>query len=92
MDLTDDSAVAEFVGLDVVMIEGTEENIKITHPGDLTARHPNKPGQEFRTGQGFDVHRFDNSKSIKKNFIILGGIKIENSKQLYFQLIAKYRS
>tara|TARA_B100000212_G_C27175430_1_gene447980 strand:- start:175 stop:699 length:525 start_codon:yes stop_codon:yes gene_type:complete len=31
-----------------------------------------------KIGNGFDVHRFDNSKSSKNNFIKLGGIKIKN--------------
>ena len=32
---TDDAALLERLGLDVVVVESTPENIKVTHPGDL---------------------------------------------------------
>ena len=35
-----------------------------------------------KIGNGFDIHRFDNSRISENNFILLGGIKIKNSKKL----------
>ncbi len=34
-DFTDDSSVAESAGVQIRVVEGNPENIKITHPGDL---------------------------------------------------------
>lgn len=56
--LTDDSAVAERAGLDVALIEGEEDNLKITTPADLEAAQRKMATGESRTGFGFDVHRF----------------------------------
>ncbi len=57
-ELTDDAAVAEMAGLEVKMVDGNENNIKITTTSDLDrARKSDRP-TEFRTGFGFDVHRF----------------------------------
>ncbi|MBK8908938.1 MAG: bifunctional 2-C-methyl-D-erythritol 4-phosphate cytidylyltransferase/2-C-methyl-D-erythritol 2,4-cyclodiphosphate synthase [Rhodospirillales bacterium] len=58
-DLTDDAAVAAQAGLDVALVEGDEENVKITTREDLQrAEHWCAQGGETRTGFGFDVHRF----------------------------------
>jgi 2-C-methyl-D-erythritol 4-phosphate cytidylyltransferase/2-C-methyl-D-erythritol 2,4-cyclodiphosphate synthase len=56
---TDDVEVATTAGIDVVMIDGDENNIKITDTGDMAraARILSRCG-EARTGTGFDVHRF----------------------------------
>jgi len=57
--LTDDASLAERLGLDVALVEGSEDNVKITTEADLNranARFP-VPG-DYRTGTGFDVHRF----------------------------------
>ncbi len=59
--LTDDAAVAENAGLDVVLIEGSEENFKITTEQDFQRAESmlaSGDGGETRTGAGFDVHRF----------------------------------
>ncbi|MGH6897731.1 MAG: bifunctional 2-C-methyl-D-erythritol 4-phosphate cytidylyltransferase/2-C-methyl-D-erythritol 2,4-cyclodiphosphate synthase [Geminicoccaceae bacterium] len=56
--VTDDAALAEAAGLGVALVEGDEDNMKITEPPDLARAerllaafgHP-------RTGLGFDVHR-----------------------------------
>ena len=55
--------VARAAGMDVAIVLGDEENIKITGPDDF-ARAARALGQEagqqmdIRTGNGFDVHRF----------------------------------
>jgi 2-C-methyl-D-erythritol 4-phosphate cytidylyltransferase/2-C-methyl-D-erythritol 2,4-cyclodiphosphate synthase len=58
-ELTDDAAVAEAAGLAVALVEGTEENFKVTTEADLRrARQLLSPAVDIRTGNGFDVHRF----------------------------------
>ncbi len=58
-DLTDDAAVAEWAGLAVTLVEGSEANRKLTTAEDLTmARNSVPASPDVRTGQGFDVHRF----------------------------------
>ncbi|MBX3497186.1 MAG: bifunctional 2-C-methyl-D-erythritol 4-phosphate cytidylyltransferase/2-C-methyl-D-erythritol 2,4-cyclodiphosphate synthase [Parvibaculum sp.] len=56
---TDDVEVATAAGVDVAMIEGDEDNIKITDAADLMrAARLLARGGEARTGTGFDVHKF----------------------------------
>ncbi len=68
---TDDAAVAEFAGLAVKVVAGAEENFKITSPEDMSRAEAvlrsGEPaaGREFRTGLGFDVHRFGGSGPMK---------------------------
>lgn len=58
-DLTDDAAVAEWAGLAVRLVEGSEANRKLTTAEDLAMAHNASSGiGDVRTGQGFDVHRF----------------------------------
>lgn len=63
--LTDDAAVAEQAGLSVRLVPGDERNFKITTEADLiraeamlTDSPQSAPVWEFRTGMGYDVHRF----------------------------------
>ncbi|MEM9788485.1 MAG: bifunctional 2-C-methyl-D-erythritol 4-phosphate cytidylyltransferase/2-C-methyl-D-erythritol 2,4-cyclodiphosphate synthase [Pseudomonadota bacterium] len=58
-DATDDVAVARAAGLDVAIVPGDEDNIKITTPEDF-ARAERLMGQQMdiRCGNGYDVHRF----------------------------------
>ncbi|MEL6375412.1 MAG: bifunctional 2-C-methyl-D-erythritol 4-phosphate cytidylyltransferase/2-C-methyl-D-erythritol 2,4-cyclodiphosphate synthase [Pseudomonadota bacterium] len=67
---TDDAAVAEWDGLDVVVVEGAAGNIKLTSAQDMAiARRAFVPAaagvvgsqeqaMEYRSGTGFDVHAF----------------------------------
>lgn len=59
-DAPDDVAVARAAGLDVRIVEGEEENLKITLPADFArAERLLKDAQmDIRLGNGFDVHRF----------------------------------
>jgi 2-C-methyl-D-erythritol 4-phosphate cytidylyltransferase / 2-C-methyl-D-erythritol 2,4-cyclodiphosphate synthase len=58
-ELTDDAAVAEKAALLVAIVPGSEENIKVTTPEDLTRAERKLSGSfETRVGYGFDVHRF----------------------------------
>ncbi|WP_297772282.1 bifunctional 2-C-methyl-D-erythritol 4-phosphate cytidylyltransferase/2-C-methyl-D-erythritol 2,4-cyclodiphosphate synthase [uncultured Roseovarius sp.] len=58
-DAPDDVAIARAAGLDVSIIDGDEDNLKITHPSDF-ARAERIIGDrmDIRVGSGFDVHRF----------------------------------
>ncbi len=69
--LTDDAAVAERAGLKVVMVEGSEDNRKITTAEDL------RIAMETRTAFGFDVHGFGRGDSV-----VLGGIVIPHTHTL----------
>jgi 2-C-methyl-D-erythritol 4-phosphate cytidylyltransferase/2-C-methyl-D-erythritol 2,4-cyclodiphosphate synthase len=57
-DLTDDAAVAEWAGIPVELVEGSEANVKLTTPDDLALAAGRAGTADVRTGQGFDVHRF----------------------------------
>jgi len=70
-ELTDDAAVAERAGLVVAMVEGAEENFKVTQPGDLGRAELFFGAGDVRTGMGFDVHRFADG-----NQVMLCGINI----------------
>lgn len=57
----DDVEVARAAGLDVVILQGEEDNLKITHPGDFARAAAILAGRsarmDIRLGNGFDVHR-----------------------------------
>jgi 2-C-methyl-D-erythritol 4-phosphate cytidylyltransferase/2-C-methyl-D-erythritol 2,4-cyclodiphosphate synthase len=59
-ELTDDSAVAEAAGLEPLLVEGSEDNLKVTTPDDLAAAERLLVARqgEVRVGLGFDVHAF----------------------------------
>lgn len=58
-DLLDDAAVAEAAGIPVVLVAGSEDNIKITHEEDFRRAEALLSDQgDIRVGTGFDVHRF----------------------------------
>jgi 2-C-methyl-D-erythritol 4-phosphate cytidylyltransferase/2-C-methyl-D-erythritol 2,4-cyclodiphosphate synthase len=57
-DLTDDAAVAEWAGIPVELVEGSEANGKLTTAQDLAMAAAAAGAGDVRTGQGFDVHRF----------------------------------
>jgi 2-C-methyl-D-erythritol 4-phosphate cytidylyltransferase / 2-C-methyl-D-erythritol 2,4-cyclodiphosphate synthase len=75
-DLTDDAAVAEWAGLAVTLVEGSEMNRKLTTAEDMAMlRGPEVP--DVRTGQGFDVHRF-----APGDHVWLCGVKIPHAQAL----------
>jgi 2-C-methyl-D-erythritol 4-phosphate cytidylyltransferase/2-C-methyl-D-erythritol 2,4-cyclodiphosphate synthase len=60
-DLTDDAAVAEWAGIPVELVEGSEANVKLTTAEDMARAGMSVNAAavpDVRTGQGFDVHRF----------------------------------
>ena len=78
-NFTDDSAIAEKAGLKVRIIEGLEDNFKITTKDDLNkaTKMTKKNYTDVRIGYGLDVHAFD-----KGDHVILGGIKIPHTMSL----------
>lgn len=55
----DDVAVARAYGLDVAITQGSEQNLKLTSPGDFErALKLMETAMDIRVGNGFDVHRF----------------------------------
>ncbi|MFC7703419.1 bifunctional 2-C-methyl-D-erythritol 4-phosphate cytidylyltransferase/2-C-methyl-D-erythritol 2,4-cyclodiphosphate synthase [Plastorhodobacter daqingensis] len=59
-EAADDVAIARAAGLDVTIVEGEEDNLKITLPADFAraARLVKEHAMDIRLGNGFDVHRF----------------------------------
>ena len=77
-DFTDDAAVAEWAGLAVRLVQGSEGNGKITTAEDLTMAADRVEGRrETRTGQGFDVHRFTEG-----DHVWLCGVKVPHDRAL----------
>lgn len=60
LELSDDAAVAERAGLPVALVEGSEDNFKVTTMDDLARAERRLAASlgDIRTGQGFDVHAF----------------------------------
>jgi 2-C-methyl-D-erythritol 4-phosphate cytidylyltransferase/2-C-methyl-D-erythritol 2,4-cyclodiphosphate synthase len=75
----DDVEVALAAGLDVAIVEGDEDNLKITHPDDFARarRVLQEREMDIRTGNGFDVHAF-----CEGDGVILCGIKVPHDKAL----------
>lgn len=73
---TDDAGLARQAGHAVRLVEGDENNVKITRPEDAEAAETRLLGRaEPRTGQGFDVHRLG-PPSPEIEALRLGGIDI----------------
>lgn len=76
-DFTDDAAIAEWAGLIVALVEGSADNFKLTTNADFD-RAARAMGQtEYRTGTGFDVHRFTEG-----DHVWLCGVKIAHTHKL----------
>ena len=76
--LTDDASVAEWAGIAVGIVEGSEKNSKITSAEDLNLAEKNmQDNVEYRIGSGFDVHRFEAG-----DHITLCGVDIPHSHKL----------
>ncbi|WP_108858461.1 bifunctional 2-C-methyl-D-erythritol 4-phosphate cytidylyltransferase/2-C-methyl-D-erythritol 2,4-cyclodiphosphate synthase [Ruegeria sp. Alg231-54] len=74
----DDVEVARAAGMNVVIVPGDADNIKITGPEDF-ARAERILGKEMdvRLGNGYDVHRFGDG-----DHVILCGVKIPHDRGL----------
>ncbi len=71
----DDVEVARAAGLDVAIVEGEEENIKLTFPGDFARALRHLQGRmDIRLGNGYDVHAFTEG-----DHVWLCGVKIPHT-------------
>ena len=68
---TDDAALMEWQGHEVLVIPGEEENIKITTGKDLKLLSPLPEPGATRVGFGYDVHAYGGERPL-----VLGGIAI----------------
>ena len=73
--LTDDAAIAELAGMQLALVAGDPNNIKMTHEADFAQRIAVP-----RTGQGFDVHRFDAEGTAET--ILLGGMQVPHNRRI----------
>ncbi len=80
---SDDVAVAMANGVNVALVEGDEDNFKVTTTADW-ARAENMIQTRLvpRTGFGYDVHRFGNNADGSSNHIWLCGICIAHDNGL----------
>lgn len=78
----DDVEIARLAGLDVAIVEGDPNNLKITGPDDFARAerllNERSPGpMDIRVGNGFDVHRFGPG-----DHVILCGVTIPHTRGL----------
>lgn len=78
----DDVEVARAAGLAVAIVPGSEDNLKITWPGDFARaaqimHSRGKTRMDIRTGNGYDVHAFTEG-----DHVILCGVKVPHTKGL----------
>jgi 2-C-methyl-D-erythritol 4-phosphate cytidylyltransferase/2-C-methyl-D-erythritol 2,4-cyclodiphosphate synthase len=81
-DFTDDAAIAEWAGLDVALVTGSERNIKLTTPEDFAMaerllRVSPALTREIRHGTGFDVHAFEPG-----DHVMLCGVRVPHEHAL----------
>ncbi len=75
--MTDDAAVAEAAGMAVTVVEGDEDNIKVTARSDLVRAGRQLEGAlRPRTGMGFDVHRLEPALSGEGDGLVLMGLRL----------------
>ncbi|EYD73556.1 2-C-methyl-D-erythritol 4-phosphate cytidylyltransferase [Rubellimicrobium mesophilum DSM 19309] len=71
----DDVEVARDAGLTVAIVPGEEDNLKVTHPGDLErAARILGDRMDVRTGHGYDVHAFGPG-----DHVMLCGVRVPHS-------------
>ena len=63
-DVTDDAQIMEQDGKTVVIIDGEERNMKITHPADLERLQGQGTIPVPCTGFGYDVHRYGGTRPL----------------------------
>lgn len=80
-DFTDDAAIAEWIGMRVILVEGDAANFKLTGPEDFiraAALVRETPRMiDVRTGNGYDVHQL-----VSGDHVTLCGIRIPHDQAL----------
>ncbi|MFP7754423.1 2-C-methyl-D-erythritol 4-phosphate cytidylyltransferase [Thermodesulfobacteriota bacterium B35] len=70
---TDEAALLEHAEIPVRVVEGEEQNIKITRPGDMAlAAGLLQREHSMKIGHGFDAHRL-----VEDRDLVLGGVRID---------------
>jgi len=83
LDFTDDAAIAEWFGLEVALVEGSEHNRKLTTAEDLKIADEmlrmegGGAACTIRVGTGYDVHALGAGDAV-----ILCGVRIPHTKKL----------
>ena len=82
----DESALLLNQSIEINTIKGNPKTLKLTYIEDLNLLEPHllnsQQNNVTKIGSGFDVHRFDLNSTNENNFIMLGGVKINNSRSL----------
>jgi 2-C-methyl-D-erythritol 4-phosphate cytidylyltransferase/2-C-methyl-D-erythritol 2,4-cyclodiphosphate synthase len=78
-DFTDDAALMEWAGADIMVAEGEAGNVKLTTPEDFARAESDEMHRlgDVRTGTGYDVHAF-----AEGDHIMLGGVRIAHAHSL----------
>ncbi|MDI6026046.1 bifunctional 2-C-methyl-D-erythritol 4-phosphate cytidylyltransferase/2-C-methyl-D-erythritol 2,4-cyclodiphosphate synthase [Corticibacterium sp. UT-5YL-CI-8] len=81
-DFTDDSAIAEWAKIPVRLVLGSPDNVKLTWARDIAMADERLSGNapyfpDVRTGNGYDVHSFEDG-----DHVILCGVAIPHDKKL----------
>lgn len=75
---TDDAQLVERLGINPVLVNDKNENMKLTYKNDIKkGENIIKKQTSMRIGNGIDVHRFEDEADAKRKLII-GGIEIES--------------
>ncbi len=74
---TDDASLVEALGEQVILVQGSYENVKVTTPSDLEWAEARLCGYEVRTGIGYDVHKLAEGRKL-----VLGGVEVPFKKGL----------
>ena len=77
---TDDASLAEAGGIDVQVIDGDERLGKLTWASDLNQLRASAMMNEYRTGTGFDVHRYLEGE--QKSQIMVCGLSVDHDRAL----------
>ena len=70
VDATDDAALLERIGIEVVVVPSSNENFKVTLPSDVERASRVIHGMT-RIGHGFDAHRL-----VEGRAFVLGGVRV----------------
>ena len=72
--VTDDIQMLASIGVEAVLVEGSDQNFKITTQADFDRANQRKSSAEVRTGIGYDIHSFSDDPSRQ---LWLGGVLFE---------------
>lgn len=78
-EATDDAALVEAMGEEVVVVPGHPGNVKLTGPADLAVAEALASATALRIGQGYDVHALSDEPGRR---LVLGGVGFEEEQGL----------